>query len=123
MNSITFSVKAENDAHVLLSGEVARNVRGNQYIEVVLGGWSNGGSIIRVGNQNWKERIATPNILDAGSYRDFWVSWDQHVVKVGRGLAVGQQMFLEESYPSTLNVKHLGIWNGYGSGGAWMINT
>ena len=127
LNSITFSVKAANDAHVLLSEEVATSFQQNRYVEVVLGGWSNEESIIRVLHQDSKiqypeDKVPTPNILDARSYRDFWISWDQNMVKVGKGLAVGQRMIMKKSNLSNLNIRHIRIWNGYGSGGVWMTN-
>ncbi len=119
MNSIIFSVKAGNDAHILLSEEAARRVHDDKYAEIVLGGWSGTKSIIRLGNQNAHNTVDTPNILDATSYREFWLSWDHNMVKVGRGLHVGQEVFMEKRYP--FNIKHMSVWNGFGSPGAWQI--
>ncbi len=114
--SITFSVKTRNDAHILLSLE------GATHVEVMLGRGNNTDSVI--GNQNGSKTVRTEGILDPWSYQDFWISWDQNIIKVGQGSDVQQCMFMEKDYnPVSLNFKHMGVWNGFGSPGVWKINA
>ena len=112
MSSILVRVKAGNNAFVLLSQQEAKDIQDNKYVEIGLGVLGNQKSVIRVGIQSGADLVDTPNILDASTYRDFWVSWDYYTVKIGYGLNVGQYVFMENGYPSTLIVKEMGSWNG-----------
>lgn len=64
-------MRAANDAHLALSGAPHD---GEPIIEIFLGGWGNTKSVIRR-NKTKPEKAenSTPNILNAGEYRGFWI--------------------------------------------------
>ena len=55
-----------------LQSNISRNV-----IEIVLGGWTNTLSCIRLGVQGevWIGDAYTPHLLHCGEYRQFWIHW------------------------------------------------
>ena len=115
MNNITLSVKGANDALILLSEETVDNITTNHFMEVVLGGWTNTQSKIRVGEWDSADNlVSTPSLLDENEFRNFWMSWDSSLSKVGNGFDIGQQEIMQASYPSTTNVHYLGGfgWDG-----------
>lgn len=81
-------------------------------------------SIIRLGTMfGWTNRAQTPGILDATAFKSFWVSWDYGVIRVGRGMNVGQDVFMDKVFDSsTINIKYVGVFNGFGSPGSWKFN-
>ncbi len=69
-------------------------------------------------------------LLDENTFRDFWMSWSDGVVRVGKGLQVGQDVIhedgnpnnkLEKAYPSTIDINYLALFNGYGADGDWRL--
>ena len=123
---VVFSIRARSDAHILLSEQPVSsdyNLTEN-FVEVVIGGWANTKSLIRIEDLVTEEnRIETPYYLDGDSFNDFWITWGNNVIRVGRGLQAGAQMFMEKEYPSTINLNRMAIFSGYGSDGTWKIRT
>lgn len=70
-------MRAQSDAHLCLAGDASET---HPLIEVFIGGWGNTKSVIRY-NQAKPEvaECETPNILDAGEYRGFWIRVTQGV--------------------------------------------
>ncbi len=126
-NHIRVSVKAANDAFLLFSERYANSIVINtdtDLFEVLIGGWSNTKSVIRVGDIATSKTggvCDTPNILDATDFRYFWIAWNKGLVKVGSGFTIGQNVFMQKSYPATTDVKYLSLWNGWGSDAEWKI--
>jgi len=110
---LQFQAKGERDAHILLT-----DGRGNDGIEIVIGGWNNSQSVIRANKQRDDTDIAkTENILSNTELRPFWIS----VVKRERGdmdISVGQGddtdhgQFMSASFP-TCHITHVAFacWN------------
>ncbi len=141
-SNVTFQVKAKNDAHILLSEEHPNNMT-SDYVEIVLGGWDNSKSIIRVGNmieeQIYGGMVQTSHLLSADNFRAFWISWAHSVIQVGKGLSVGENMFMAKNYNSVqqqiecqkhpmgkdytspISIIYMSVWNGFGSSGSWII--
>ena len=88
LTSIVFAVKTKSDAHVGLNfGEKDR-------WEIVLGGWNNTRSCIRLAMQ--KDEIISANHcpLSNERFKSFWISWIDQSVQVGQGPQVGENMFM-----------------------------
>ncbi len=55
------------------------------------------------------------------------VSWHKSegegIIKVGHGLLVGENVIMEKIYPAMIDIKYLGIFNGFGAGGQWKLFT
>jgi len=87
-------VIACRDAHIALS-ETFNNVQTRTY-EIIIGGNGNQNSFIRdYSTGGEKQRVETPDIMDCNNFRAFWVSWEDHRIKAGKGATVGQQIFLD----------------------------
>ncbi len=122
---IRFTVKTGNDATLLFSERLATSISYNadfEYVQVLLGGWGNAWSNIRLGTMIGEPgRVSTPNILDNFMYKQFWISWADNIMKVGHGLSIGGDIIMQKAYPSTTDIKYLALWNGWGSGGRWKL--
>ncbi|XP_026474975.1 uncharacterized protein LOC113378634 isoform X1 [Ctenocephalides felis] len=115
--SINFKVRASNDAHIALTTGSAES---EPMYEVFIGGWGNTKSVIR--RNRTKPEVAetdTPDILNAGEFRGFWIRWQSGVVTVGReGEAAA---FLTYEDPEPFNITHYGVCTGWGATGSWKI--
>lgn len=72
-----FKVRAPNDAHLAL---VTEQSDAAPILEVFIGGWKNTKSVIRK-NKTQPEvaEMPTPDILNAGEFRSFWIRWADNV--------------------------------------------
>ena len=79
MQSYVFNVRAPNDAIIAL------NITSSKWYEVVIGGWANKKSVIRLRNTARKVlTVRHGKILDNKVFKDFWVSWKDKVIRVGK---------------------------------------
>lgn len=63
--------------------------------------------------------VATAEILDAGEFRGFWISWDNGKISVGKE---GQDVsFLEYTDPDPFGIGYYGVCTGWGASGTWLI--
>ena len=89
----------------------------------MLAGWSNTQSVIRDEQQG--PALATTfhqdGPLDCKLMRQFWVSWDQGVIRVGTGLIVDVNEFISYANTSLTQVQHVALATGWGAIGKWMI--
>lgn len=114
---VNFKVRAPNDAHLALAGSPND---AEPIIEVFLGGWGNTKSVIRR-NKTKPEKAenATPNILNAGEYRGFWIRVQDGVITVGNEGEVAA--FLSWQDPEPFYVNFVGVCTGWGASGSWII--
>ena len=68
------------------------------------GGWSNA-------------HVSTPGILTCDAYRKFWATWDDHVVRFGRGWKVGDEEVIEQHRSDSLDIKYLAVSSYSGTDG------
>ena len=120
--SFEFQIQACSDVHLALAripGEAAV-----QSYEVVIGGWQNSKSAIRKFPLESPPsfQMDTPDILDCGEFRQFWVSWLDGDVRVGRGAVVGEDELMawkDTSQPHSVN--SVGLSTATGSAGTYKI--
>ena len=86
------SVQAESNAHIFLGSPRQAG------FEIVLGGWNNGLSVLRIypTTQQLDNRYA--RVLNASNYSSFWVfySWDGNL-SVGQGEEFWKDLMLHDS--------------------------
>ncbi len=68
---MAFNAWGENDVHV--SFQCSKKESNTQAIEVVLGGWSNTKSVIRLGTQGEEQARYMGPVLDPNHFRSYWV--------------------------------------------------
>ena len=78
LTSKIFTVKAASDAHIAL------NDGSTPFFEIVLAGWSNSRSTIRTSKQGTNLVEHYEPLLDSNAFRQFWVSWINGALKVGK---------------------------------------
>ena len=117
--SITFTVCAKNDAHVGF-------ICGNQFYEIVIGGWANTKSVIRrkplgTYHADAKNSASTSGILDGNVFQPFWAQALNGLVRFGTGQIIGQHVVLQWQDPNPIIPDSIGFMTGWGSSGDWSI--
>ena len=111
-SSFQFGVHTCNDALLALTSMYGST---SLSYELVIGGWGGAWSSIRkvVQSAENKVRVSTPDLMHCNETRYFWTSWEGGVIEVGRGLVVGDRMFMRWVDPDPHNVTAVGIsgWN------------
>lgn len=65
-------------------------------------------------------KVDTPDILNADEIREFWVTFEDDFVKVGRG---GEHVpFMEAALPEHIEVAYFGYSTGWGAIGWWQFH-
>lgn len=92
----------------------------NYFLQVFIGGWGNTKSVIRRNRTKpEKVEIDTPQILNAGEFRGFWIRWDSGIISAGReGEAIP---FLSWADPEPFPIAFIGVCTGWGASGTWKI--
>lgn len=115
---VNFKIRAPNDAHLALTTGPAES---DPMIEVFIGGWKNTKSVIRK-NRTKPDVVEadTPDVLNAGEYRGFWIRWTTDgIITVGReGEAAA---FLSWQDPDNCPFNYVGVCTGWGASGSWII--
>ncbi|KAL0851414.1 hypothetical protein ABMA28_007224 [Loxostege sticticalis] len=115
--SVQFKVRTANDAHLALTMGPQES---DPMYEVFIGGWGNTKSVIRRNRTKPdKVEVDTPQILNSGEFRGFWVRWDGGVVSAGRE---GELIpFMSWTDPEPFPVAFVGVCTGWGATGTWKI--
>jgi len=91
---VTFKIQGSNDAHILLTSEHAVTNPNEESYEVLLGGWKNTKSVIRVGKDGEvldsfpKNKWMNGAVLSTNEKRGFWICMVDGEISVGRGLII-----------------------------------
>lgn len=89
--------------------------------EIFIGGWGNQKSVIRK-NRTKPDvvEVETPNALNAGEFRGFWIRWYDNVITVGReGEAAA---FMSHEEPGMIPINYAGVCTGWGAAGSWLVD-
>uniref|UniRef100_A0A182MW60 Farnesoic acid O-methyl transferase domain-containing protein n=1 Tax=Anopheles culicifacies TaxID=139723 RepID=A0A182MW60_9DIPT len=114
---VNFKVRAPNDAHIALTTGPQES---DPMLEVFIGGWKNTKSVIR--KNRTKPDVAeveTPDILNAGEFRGFWIRWQDNVITVGNEGSAAAFLSFENPEPFPINC--VGFCTGWGASGSWLI--
>ncbi|ELU12988.1 hypothetical protein CAPTEDRAFT_69653, partial [Capitella teleta] len=64
--------------------------------------------------------VETPDVMHCNETRYFWISWKNGVIEVGRGLVVGNRVFMVWwKDPEPYKVNGIAISTGFGAEGKW----
>ncbi len=124
---IRFALKSGGNTFLLLSNSPAHSIVYNtdhDYAEVGVGSFHNTKCCIRIGlmADNCDVTVDTLDILDVSTFKYFWLSWGNNVIKLGHGFVIGQEIIMEKNFAS-VDVKYLALFNGYGFNGDWKLYT
>jgi hypothetical protein len=117
--SVTFDVKAKNDAHI---GFFSSKKSTGEVYEVVLSGWGNRQSVIRetAGGANRVVK-STVGLLNGNQFRPFWSDVNNGLVRVGKGKTVGRNVLMQWKDPNPHKVMYVGLKTGWGATGEWSV--
>ncbi|XP_071150577.1 C3 and PZP-like alpha-2-macroglobulin domain-containing protein 8 [Mytilus edulis] len=122
ITTLTFEAKACGDANTIMSNSDNGNSSKPIY-EFIIGGWENQKSAILRRNDDSLTQSSqqvvifnTPDICKCDEYRQFWISANNGVLMMGKGLIVGINVIAEWTDPDPFTVKSIGIitWGGIG---------
>ncbi len=114
--SMTFSVKACSDAHIVMSYVPGLTLYDSY--EVALGVSDNHESVIMLGRGGEElVRESTPNLLDCNQDKSFWISWPYTdtgiIISAGSGSVVGTNSFIStEMTANTFKVNSVSVSTG-----------
>jgi len=86
---------------------------------VIIGGWWNGQSVIRLNRNKELVENATDSFLSKDEYRGFWISWSKEKLTVGKEDEVSP--FLTYTAPNHFEFGFYSLWTGFGSSGLWIV--
>ncbi|XP_063442458.1 uncharacterized protein LOC134722762 [Mytilus trossulus] len=113
--SISFKVKANNDAHIAL---MSSNNPNDPLYEIVLGGWGNTHSVIRDRKQGARQLAVYPGqVLNANEFRTFTIKWSNARIRVEDESGKKLMEWTDTTNPYT--IRNIGICTGWGSIGIW----
>ncbi|KAA0200302.1 hypothetical protein HAZT_HAZT007288 [Hyalella azteca] len=113
-NTLRFSVKAAHDCHLAFTRGTAES---EPMFEVFIGAWSGEASAIRFNKGEDLAKVDTPEILNDGEFREFWVTRVGKAVSVGKG--GDSDPFLQAELPELVCSTHFGYSTGYGATGTF----
>ena len=119
-SSVSFKVRACNDAHVLFAK--TQGVTTIDAYELLIGGWSNTKSVLRDRMQG--EPLASvqlAGIVSCSQARWFWASWDLGKLRFGLGRYAGERQLLMTDIPYSPD--SVGLSTGGNSNGTWEFTS
>ena len=119
--SLGIKVRAESDAHILLSCEGEKKA-----LEVVVGGWNNSQSEIRRGAQGMPIATVfheqTNPALDPKKFRDVRISWMRESAGIRLIVQVaGKTLNILEKSKKIKDIKAVYVSTGFGFDGEWKV--
>lgn len=115
-SEFSFQVSAQNDAHVAL---MSTDNTADPLYEIVIGGWNNTKSCIRLGKQQECKTLYCGPVVYSDTYTQFWVSWVNGVISLVRSETVNQIVLMEFNHATPYPVNFLSVMTGFGSTGKW----
>lgn len=90
--------------------------------EVFIGGWGNQQSVIRKNRMKPdKVEVPTPNILNVGEFRTFWIRWDNKTISCG--CENNSQPFISWTDTEYVPIRYIGVCTGWGATGSWIVHA
>ncbi|CAG2197389.1 unnamed protein product [Mytilus edulis] len=120
-NSVTFLIKACNNAFVSLCRSKQMSSKENYY-EIAFGSDHNFKLRIRRFHQQVESyKLMHAGVLDCYEYKAFWISWINGSISIGKGVDRCQNEVLSWHDPNSFSIKSIGVMTGYGSTGEWLV--
>ena len=89
---VQFKIKGTAGANIGLFSDVKTTFNGESFYGFGLGSWSNSrATFFKSGHST---NLNTPNSLNSSVYLPYWISWKDHILSLGTGNKVGQNVLL-----------------------------
>ena len=129
LTSIVFKVEGSvaDEAHVGLFNNKAymSNFDGNPFYEIIIGGSKNTVTAIhKTGQPAIQAQDTGSDLISSEEFRSFWVSWEHHVIAIGRGSKIGNNLIVSlNDDPSPLPVNYVGFSSGHNNSHTWKFSN
>ena len=111
ITNITFSVKGPSDAQIGLLADIKSNLAREPFYETHIGGYSNKRCALRKEGYNGTVYRYSPAMaecmLNALTFRPYWISWKKNVIKLGQGAIVGSGEIHSFPDDAPMKINHL----------------
>lgn len=117
--AMTVEFKGPSNCHI---GLMSVRAEDRPLTEIILGGWDNTASVIRV-NRESPDRVRqeTPRLLNAQSFTKFYIRWANGSLWVRRDNEKGP-IVIEGKDCCNFLVKYVAFRSGWGARGQWRVN-
>ncbi|XP_045172381.2 protein jagged-1-like [Mercenaria mercenaria] len=117
LNNFKFSVRTERDAHVLLQTSADDFETSETNYVVYIDGWGGTRTVIV---HDREVRLDISGLLSEYEYRDFWVSWNDTTISVGKGDKVGSEVFITYTdKPRLMEIKGVSFGTAWYTAADW----
>ena len=113
-----FGFKGASSAVILLQTAADSDLK---IYKIIIGGDKNTRSIIRT-QQQTKYTSFERNLLNESEFRQFWVSWKDGNIKVGKGSTFDSTVFMDWSEPEFATVTDISVASGDENDGYWRFS-
>lgn len=102
---------------------ISGNTENDTLYEIVIGGWRNTKSVLRKAKQSNLVAKTAGVFLSCSQYKDFWISWDNITINIGRGDVFDDDaIFLTWSDTAGLwTITNIGFYTAFRSTGEWIF--
>lgn len=117
----TIDFKGPSNCHIAL---LPHKIEKAPITEIILGGWNNTKSVVRVNMEKDKERVKvdTPNLLSANNFTNFYIKWGKKRLTVRQNGPNGN-VLMDAADVINFPVYYLGVRTAWGATGKWRILT
>ena len=117
---LIFTVRACSNAHIILANRPG--IADFDSFEIIIGYNDNKETVIRRGpSAAILKNVSTPGILNCTELRDMWMSWEDNLISVGRGISAGINRILEYRDESKMKINAASFATA-GTRGIWEFN-
>ena len=116
LEQFLFDVRACSEAHVHLSTTVA--TRAAPTYDLIIGAQNNMQTTLVDENGVVQVQVDTPEILHCYENRDFWITWNDGIIRLGEGMEYGS-VVLEYIMPSAYYFIHVSLLTDNDFEGEW----
>lgn len=116
--AITVEFKGPSNCHI---GLMSVRSEDRPLTEIILGGWENKASVIRVNRESPdRVRVDTPNVVNDKSYTKFYIRWQNGSLWVRKNDENGP-VIIEAKDCVNFIVNHVAFRSGWGAKGQWRV--
>lgn len=113
--------KGPSNCHIAL---LPHKIEKTPITELILGGWNNTKSVVRVNMNKDKEKVKadTPNLVSSNHFTNFYITWRKERLTVHQNGPNGR-ILMDAPQSITFPVLFLGVRTAWGATGKWKIRT
>ena len=112
---VLFKVKGTEGANIGLFADIETNFKGRAFYEFGTGSWSNTKALFRKIGATGTHLVDARNTLNSSVFLPYWISWKDHILSLGTGNKVGENVLLtyddRATNPMAVNYLAFASWS------------